>query len=113
MSAIEPRGAAPLPLDRGATARALDGAPSADARDRLRKLAHQLEGVFLNQLFQAMRETVHDESSGADPGRDMFTSMFDQSMADAAAQRMDRGIGEALYRQLARRLSETHDPPAR
>jgi flagellar protein FlgJ len=85
-------------------------APPADERVTLRRLAHQLEGVFLNQLFQAMRSSVPKEGlvdGGA--GEDLFTSLMDEKVADQAAQKMERGLGDALYRQLAGRLTT---PPA-
>jgi Rod binding domain-containing protein len=34
----------------------------------------------------------------------MFTQMLDERMAAEAANHMTRGLGEALYRQLAARL---------
>ncbi|MEK7317392.1 MAG: rod-binding protein [Candidatus Eisenbacteria bacterium] len=73
--------------------------------DRLRSLARELEGVFLNQLFQAMRSsasaTTDQTTSTAD---EMFHSLFDQAMASAAAQRLQGGVAEVLYRQMAARL---------
>ncbi|MGH7741976.1 MAG: rod-binding protein [Candidatus Eiseniibacteriota bacterium] len=42
----------------------------------------------------------------------MFASMLDEKLADAASERMDHGISEALYRQLSRRLPETPAAPA-
>lgn len=82
-----------------------DAAPARDERAALRRLAHQFEGVFLDQLFQSMRKSVPEggflEKS---PGEEMFTSMLDERLASVAADRMERGLGEALYRQLVRRL---------
>jgi len=76
-------------------------------RERLRVLARELEGVFLNQLFQAMRSslsaTTQESPSTAD---EMFHSLFDQAMASAAAQRLRGGVAEVLYRQMADRLSD-------
>ena len=79
--------------------------PPRDPRAELRRLAHELEGVFLAQLFQAMRESVPESGlTEASPGEDIFTSMLDDQVAAEAARRMERGLGEVLYRQLARRL---------
>ena len=83
---------------------------SADAR--LRQAAHDLEGVFLSQLFKAMRETVPQgegifESSTAE---DIFSSMLDEVLGGAAAQRFEGGLGDALYKQLSRRLSGSGSP---
>ena len=83
----------------------LNAPPPPDARAQLRHAAHALEGLFLNQLFQVMRETVpEDQGLAAAPGQGMMQSLLDERLADTAAQRMEHGIGEALYRQLARRL---------
>ena len=72
----------------------------------LRRLADQLQAVFLNQLFQAMRASVPEtEGLGTDPGRQLFTQLLDERMADEASPRMHHGVSEALYRQLAARLA--------
>jgi Rod binding domain-containing protein len=66
-----------------------------------------LEGVFLSQLFKAMRDTVPAGESGpGSEGRELFTTMLDDTLAEQAAQRMTHGLGEALYRQLSRRLDQ-------
>jgi flagellar protein FlgJ len=97
MSGIDPlRGGAPV----GGPA-----SPNAAAHRKLRTLSKELEGVFLGQLFQAMRATVpENETMGGGAGQEMFTAMLDERMAHEAAQRMRGGIGDALYRQLSRRL---------
>jgi Rod binding domain-containing protein len=71
-------------------------------RDRLREAAQQFEGVFIAQLFQAMRATVPADQ--ADPGQEMFTAMMDDTVANMAATKSVRGMGESLYRQMAARL---------
>jgi len=76
-----------------------------DDRAQIRKMAHELEGVFLNQLFQAMRASVpQDGILEAAPGQELFTSLLDERLASEAAGRTHGSIGEVLYRQLARRL---------
>ena len=76
-----------------------------DGRAQLRRMAHQLEAVFLAQLFQAMRASVPDDAQAADtPGRELYQSLLDDQLASQAAARSERGLGEALYRQLSRRL---------
>lgn len=76
-------------------------------RDELRRLSRELEAVFVNQLFQAMRASVpQNDLVGHAPGEEMFTSIMDERLASEAAQRMRGGLGESLYRQLARRIPE-------
>jgi flagellar protein FlgJ len=88
------------------------GAPAPDDREaRLQRAAHQLEGVFVQQLFKAMRETVpRDGIVNGGSGEEMFTSLMDEHLADRLPGQWHHGIGEALIRQLRRGLTES--PPA-
>jgi len=107
-----PAPAAPATSATSASPTSPTARPHRDTRTEVRRLSHQLEGVFVAQLFQAMRATV-SQAQGASPdgaGEEMFTSMFDDAVAGQAADRMQRGLGEALYRQLSRSLPP--DPPA-
>ncbi len=81
--------------------------------DRLRKVVGQLEGVFVEQLFKAMRETVPaDGIVNGGPGEAMFTGMLDQHMAAAVPGQWNHGIGESLYRQLFQQLPPALSPPS-
>ena len=80
-------------------------AVAVDPHEQLRQTAHAMESLFLNQLFQAMRASASQAGSSEDgPAQEMFTGLFDQQVAGMAAGRESRGLGEALYHQLARRL---------
>ena len=73
--------------------------------DALRKTAHQLEGVFVDQLFKAMRDTVpHDGYLDGGSGEDMFTSMLDSKVADEAPAQWTHGLADGIYRQLQGKL---------
>lgn len=78
------------------------GAPAPPSDEaRLRKASQDLEGVFVEQLFKAMRETVPESSlldGGA--GEEMFTSMLDSHLAAEVPSQWASGLAEALYRQL-------------
>ena len=74
---------------------------------RLRKVVGQLEGVFVEQLFKAMRETVPaDGIVNGGPGEAMFTGLLDQHVADALPGQWHHGIGESLYQQLRPAVSQ-------
>lgn len=80
-------------------AMAAAGAPEGDAR--LRQVVGQLQSVFVEQLFKAMRETVPtDGATSGGPGEAMFSGMFDQHLAGEVPSQWSHGIGESLYRQL-------------
>ena len=75
--------------------------PSPDKAERLRATARQLEGVFVEQMFKAMRETVPEGGAiGGGSGEAMFTGMLDQSLAEEVPTRWSNGLADALYRQL-------------
>jgi flagellar protein FlgJ len=81
------------------------GPGSQDREIQLRRLSQELEGLFIRQLFRAMRGSLPEggllERSS---GEELFTSLMDDQLASLAAQKMERGLGEALYRQLVRRV---------
>ena len=88
------------------------GSHAAEAA-RLRQACQDLEGVFLRHLFQAMRETVPKEGlMGDSSGEEIFTSMFDDAMADRASSQLSRGLADALFQQLGRRLAASPAPQA-
>ena len=87
------------------TGTVVHAAPARNPRAALRRLCDELEAVFLRQLFAAMRSSVPGEDSVApSQGEEVFTGLMDDRLASDAAEKMNRGIGEALYRQLSRRL---------
>ncbi|HEY0970383.1 MAG TPA: rod-binding protein [Gemmatimonadales bacterium] len=79
--------------------------------ERLRKVARDLEGVFVEQMFRAMRETVPDGGVvDGGTGEEMFTTLLDQKLSADAPARWDRGLAEAVYRQLRGRMGGEADP---
>jgi flagellar protein FlgJ len=76
---------------------------------RLRQAARQLTGLFAQQLFKAMRETVPQGEGvvSGGSGEEMFTGMLDEHLAGAAPGRAGeagaaaRGPGAAWTRALA------------
>jgi flagellar protein FlgJ len=83
---------------------AVAGPAARDPHAELRRLSKELEGVFLRQLVESMRATVPREPGSGGSGEEMFQGLLDDALAGLAASRLERGIGEALYRQLSRRL---------
>ena len=75
---------------------------------KLKKTAKQLEGVFVEQLYKAMRETVpQDEGAiGAGTGEDMFTGLMDQKLAAETPTQWAHGLADAAYRQLRKALPQ-------
>ncbi len=86
-------------------------APPKDSAD-LRKTAEGLEGVFVQQMYKAMRETVPEDgllpNSG---GEEMFTGLLDEHLAADTPKQWNHGLSEAIYRQLHKQLEATVQPP--
>jgi Rod binding domain-containing protein len=80
--------------------------PDDPAHAKLRQAADGLNGMFIRQLFSAMRATVPSDADGmSGPGTTLFTQMLDDTIADHAASQMRRGLGDAIYRELCARLT--------
>lgn len=74
---------------------------SGTAEERLRAASKQLEGVFVQELFKAMRETVpKDGLTDGGAGEEIFTGLMDEKIAAHVPDHWERGIGDSLYRQL-------------
>ena len=82
-------------------------AKAGDDDARLRKTARDLEGLFVEQLYKAMRETVPQGEGVVDggSGEDMFTTLMDQRLAADTPTQWAHGLAEAAYRQLRRAVT--------
>ncbi len=86
--------------------------PRAADEAKLKKSAEALEGLFVQQLFQAMRASVPtDGLLERGPGEDLFTSMLDQRMAEDVATRDTgpRDLSVSLFDALRHRLGAPAD----
>ena len=99
-------------ITAGATTGVEGAGPTRDPR--LRKAVQDLQGVFVEQLFKAMRETVPDDGlSSGGAGEAMFTGLMDQHVASLAPLQWERGLGASLYRQLQPAAAQdASTPPA-
>lgn len=72
-----------------------------DAAEQLRAASRDLEAVFVEQLFKAMRETVPEGGlTSGGSGEAMFSALLDQHLASQVPERTPSGLAEAVYRQL-------------
>jgi flagellar protein FlgJ len=73
----------------------------------LRESCRELEAIFTNEMFKAMRKTVPDDPLV--PGNmaiDTYQEMLDMEMAHHVSAGQGLGIGEAMYRQLTAHLEQ-------
>ncbi|MCU0648092.1 MAG: rod-binding protein [Gemmatimonadaceae bacterium] len=97
---------APTTLPTASTAQPTAPTPARNA-DKLKDVAQQLESVFVEQLFKAMRATVPQQDGivTASAGEEIFTGLMDQHLAAETPTQWSSGIADALYRQLKPRLA--------
>jgi flagellar protein FlgJ len=85
-------------------------APSPE--ERLRKTALQLEGLFVQRMFAAMRETVPEGGMVPQSSAEgTFTQLLDEKMSEQVPSQWngEHSLANALYEQLRRRI--TPDSP--
>ncbi|MBK8250665.1 MAG: rod-binding protein [Gemmatimonadetes bacterium] len=86
-------------------------APSADEQ-RLAHAVRQLEGVFVEQLFKAMRETVPtDGLTNGGAGEEMFNSLMDQHLAALVPQEWPSTFADALVERFRAAGALSTTPP--
>lgn len=88
------------PIARPAAAAGID--PANAAKDaKLHKVSTQLEGVFVQQMYKAMRSTVPTGGLfDGGSGEEMFTGLMDEHMAADTPQKWKHGLSESIFRQL-------------
>lgn len=76
---------------------------SADPRDAaMRKAANDLQGLFVQQLYKTMRESVSNEGGIVErsQGEEVFSGLMDERLAADTGTRWHRGLGDAIYRAI-------------
>lgn len=77
-------------------------------QDRLKKTALQLEGLFVQRLFAAMRDTVPDDGlMSQSSAESTFTQLLDEKFSEQVPKQWngEHSLAQALYRQLNQRLT--------
>jgi flagellar protein FlgJ len=80
------------------------GTTNAVDRERLQGAMRQLEAVFVQQLFKAMRETVPDEGMSGGSGEQVFSGMLDEKLSESVPEAWE---GSALESALLRQFTRT------
>jgi flagellar protein FlgJ len=99
----------------GANRAATSAVPTPDAeRQRLQSAIRDLQGVFVEQLFKAMRETVpQDGIVSGGSGEEMFQGLLDARLASLVPDAWQgSGLEAALSRQLRLPTTSTGQVPA-
>lgn len=74
-------------------------------KQRLKKASQDFEAIFARQLMKNMRSGLTEDSMfGSGVEGEIFSDMMDNAVAEKMAERGDLGIGDALYKELVKRL---------
>lgn len=68
----------------------------------MEKAARDFESIFINKLFESMRQGIPKSDLLDSHSMDMFQSMMDQEMAKELSKRKGLGMGEMVYNDLSR-----------
>lgn len=93
------------PLHTGAAfdVRALDSLKRAsreDPQEGLKAAAKQMEGMFVQMMLKSMRDATFKDGLLNSQQTEMFTSMYDQQIAQEIAQKGDLGLAEMMLKQM-------------
>ncbi|SCY87154.1 rod-binding protein [Alkaliphilus peptidifermentans] len=81
------------------TQRIPDKAP--EDSQKLMEVCKQFESVFINMMLKQMRSTVGDGGlTEKSHGREIFESMYDETLSDEIASGQGIGLAKDLYKQL-------------
>ncbi len=74
-------------------------------KQQLREAAREMEAIYINQMYSAMRKTVPDDGLiPTNSATTTFQEMLDMQMARKTAAGKGMGIGEAIYNQMKKNL---------
>ncbi len=85
------------------------GVPTDPREASMRKAAADLQGLFVQQLFKTMRETVPTDGGLVErsQGEEVFAGLMDERLAADTGTRWHRGLGDAIYRALREKAGLT------
>ena len=81
----------------------------------MKKAAADLEGLFVQQLYKSMRDSVSSDGGLVEKsqGEEVFAGLMDERLAADTGTRWHRGLGDAIYRALRQKAGlETSAPAA-
>jgi soluble lytic murein transglycosylase-like protein len=84
-------------------ARSLAQAQESGSKDKIKEAVAGFESLFINMMLQSMRKTVPEGSLFPETSANrIYTSMFDEKLADALAETNGLGLGPMIERALER-----------
>ncbi|OPX41044.1 MAG: hypothetical protein B1H13_04220 [Desulfobacteraceae bacterium 4484_190.3] len=78
-----------------------EGRQPGNSEEKLKKACADFESIFISYMLKTMRRTIPQSGLNKFPGKDIYTSMVDQKVAEDLAK---RGGGIGLQKMLLRQL---------
>ena len=90
----------PYPFEAAGTAAAK---PAIDRTSELYKASEDFEALFIKQMLDVMRKTIHKENDllGGGLGQDVYEDMLYNEYAKKMAATAQFGLAEMIYRQVS------------
>jgi flagellar protein FlgJ len=78
-------------------------------QQELRHVVQEFEAVFLDLLFKQMQKAIpRDGYLGVDSGTRLYEEMFYEELAKSISKTGGIGLGERLYEDLVKHVTEEH-----
>jgi len=105
MEGIRLDGSAIGALSCGKEAIRPEGQQEKITEERLKKACADFESIFISYMLKTMRRTIPQSGLNDFPGKDIYTMLLDQKVAEDVAK---RGGGLGLQEMLLRQLGGPH-----
>jgi peptidoglycan hydrolase FlgJ len=91
-------GSHPYPVSSPSSAK-----PGIDRKSELFKACQDFESLFIKQMLDAMRKTIHkeDDPLGGGLSQDVFEDMLYDEYARKMAETAQFGLSDTIYRQVS------------
>ncbi|KKI43522.1 MAG: flagellar assembly peptidoglycan hydrolase FlgJ [Enterobacterales bacterium] len=79
-----------------------------DPQQGLKAAAKQMEGLFVQMMLKSMRDASFKDGLFNSQQSEMFTSMYDQQIAQNMADRGSLGLADMMVKQMGGEVENTH-----
>ncbi|MRS13568.1 flagellar assembly peptidoglycan hydrolase FlgJ [Enterobacteriaceae bacterium RIT691] len=83
-----------------------------DPQANLRPVARQMEGMFVQMMLKSMRETLPKDGMFSSDQTRLYTSMYDQQIAQQMTAGKGLGLADEMVKQMAAAQGNVKDAPA-
>jgi len=79
-------------------------------REKLREACKEFEAIFIEYMLKVMRRSIPKSNLfKRELSEEIYTSLFDEKIAEEVAKVKGLGIGDMLYKELSRLIPDRTD----